>query len=57
MGRATIRAARSQTALCEDLLKCNSSGHRNKGKKLLIFRRLQVCRDLQRDTLASIANP
>jgi len=28
--------------------KCNSSEHRNKGKKLLAFRRPQVCRDLRR---------
>jgi len=39
------------------LLKCNSHRHRNKGKKLFIFRRPPVDRDLQQDTLASFAKP
>jgi len=39
--------ARSQAAASKDSLKCNSHGHRNKGKKLLTFRRPQVGRDLQ----------
>lgn len=41
----------------EDLLKCNSHGHRNKGKNLLTFIRPQVCRDLQQDPLPPTANP
>ena len=40
-----------------DLPKCNNCRHRNKGKKLLTFRRPQVCRDLQQDILATTANP
>jgi len=34
-------AARSQAAANEDVLKCNRCRHRNKGKKLLTFRRPQ----------------
>lgn len=44
-------------AASEDLLKCNSQGHRNKGKKLLTFRRPQINVDLQRDPFTSTANP
>jgi len=40
-----------------DLLKCNGCGQRNKGKKLLTFRRPQVCRDHLQDTLASTPSP
>ena len=50
-------AARSQVAASEDLLKHNSSGHRNKRKKLLTFRKPQLGRGLQGDTLTSTANP
>jgi len=34
--------ARPRAAASEDLLTCNSCGHRNKGKMLLAFRRPQV---------------
>jgi len=46
-------AARSQDTVSEDSFKCRNSGHRNKDKKLLAFRRPQVCRDLQKNTLLS----
>jgi len=49
--------AKSQAAASEDKTKRSSHGHRNKGKKLLILGRLQVGRDLQRETLTSTANP
>ena len=51
------RAARSQVAASEDLLKHNSSGHRNKRKKLPTSGRPQVGRDLLRGPLTSTANP
>jgi len=41
----------------EGSLKHNSYRHRNKGKKLLTFRRPQVSRDLQRDTCTSLCLP
>lgn len=51
------RAAKPCAAASEDLLKCDSQGHRNKGKELLTFRKPGVHRDLQRDALPSAANP
>ena len=47
---------RTQAAVREDSLKCNSHRHRNKGKKLFTFGRPQVCRNLQKDALISTAN-
>jgi len=49
--------AKPLAAANEDKPKYSSCGHRNKGKKLLTFRRPQVGRDLQEDTLTSTANP
>jgi len=50
------RAAKSQATGTNDPHKHNSR-HRYKGKKLLTFRKPQVGRDLQQETLTSTANP
>ena len=51
------RAARPAATRSKNLLKYSSPRHRNKGQKLLTFRRLTVGRDLQQETLTSTANP
>ena len=50
------RMQQVRIAASEDLLKCNSCGHRHKGKKLLLFRRPQVSGNLQQDPLPATAN-
>jgi len=39
--------------MSEELLRCNSRRHRNKGKKLLTFKRPLVQRNLQQNTLTT----
>jgi len=51
------RQQNTKASACKDLLKYNGYRHRNKGKKLLTFRRLQVCRNLHQDPLAYPASP